>query len=104
MLVVVAVEEGKFDVRCTPVLLKTELRGVELRRAVVRACTEYARTPKGKKMYDFYGGCFNWTAFAKHVPNTICARHGFTKCCQSEDTMIVDADDHLVNDDEIEEN
>lgn len=103
MQTIIVLERDGLDVRAISIRLDTKLSGAELRRAVVKACTEYVQTDEGKKVYGYNCGSFNWADMAVNVPNEICSKYGFTKCEDETADMVVDWDEHLVNDDDIPE-
>ena len=95
---IVAIERDGLNERILTIQLDVLKEGIDLRQAVIDACTEYARTPEGKKLYECNCGCFNWADFESSVPNEICEKHGFVKCKSLDADITVDWDEHLVDD------
>ena len=87
-------------------LLSDELKTEEdIKTAVRNACTDYVSTDTGKHTYEYNCHNFNWADFEMEIPDYFCVKHGFKIIPQPEATitMKVDWDEHLVNDDELEE-
>lgn len=71
----------------------------DIKDAVRKAVHEYLCTEEGRKTYDYNCGCFNWADFETNVPNEICRRYGFKKIKLFTDTIDVDWDEQLADDD-----
>ena len=74
-----------------------------IRQAVVKACTDFVKTDKGKELYDYNCGSFNWADFESEVPNALCEKYGFVKRDTAECSFDVDWDEYLVDDTELGE-
>lgn len=98
MQTIIAIERDGLDERILTIQLETYREGLDLRQAIIDACTEYVQTPEGKKLYEYNCGCFNWADFEASVPNEICEKHGFAKYKSLDADITVGWDEHLVDD------
>lgn len=95
---VCAVEYDGMDTRHLVILLRFLDGPINIIEGVTNACTEYIKTPEGKKIYENNCKSFNWADFEAHVPNEICRHYGFEKSDSILCEMEVNWDEHLVND------
>lgn len=98
---VVVIEQDGINVRTMTINIELLRQNIDIRKAIKAACTEFVQTPEGKRIYEHNCGCFNWADFASSVPAEICEKHGF-RCNQYINNDIeVNWDEHLVDDDEL---
>lgn len=102
---IVAVEHDGLNVRVLAIMVRIldQRPGFDIRQAVKAACLDYVGTEDGRKTYSYNCGCFNWADFACNVPNEICRNHGFERICSDEESMEVDWDEQLINEDDVED-
>ena len=100
--IITAIERDGMDIRILTLVFEVPDNDFNLEQAVRKACTAYCKTEEGKAVYE--GNCqsFNWADFEAEVPNEICQQFGFQKIDSDVDTIEVNWDEHLVNDDELE--
>ena len=73
---------------------------IDLKDAIRNACTEFCQTEEGKLIYSGNANCFNWGDFDIHVPDELCAKHGF-QILQRFDADLVDLHEQLVEESDI---
>lgn len=95
---VCAVEYDGMDTRHLVISLCLLDGPIDIAESVTNACTEYVKTPEGKKIYESNCGSFDWADFEAHVPNEICRHYGFEKSDSVLCEMEVDWDECLVDD------
>lgn len=101
---VVAIERDGFDVRVLTIQFDVPDENFNLEYAVRKAATDYCRTESGRKVYKYNCSWFNWADFDMNVPSEFCEKHGFKKVESGIlSDITVDWDEHLVDDDQIEE-
>lgn len=100
---VVAVERDGLDLRVMSIRFELLKPNLDLKQAVYDACTEFVKTSEqGRTLYSYNCGCFNWADLASSgIPEEICVKHGFRILDDDAADLVVDWDEHLVNDDEI---
>lgn len=69
--------------------------------AMKKAVHAFLCTKEGYAVYQHNCECFNWMDFWDNVPNTICQEYGFEKLDRQQETVNVDWDEHLVDDDAV---
>lgn len=100
---VIAIELDGVNVRAISLQFEVPDKDFDLKGAVYAAATEFCQTEEGRKTYDYNCSCFNWADFDVNVPDEICERHGFKKIKGELADMVVDWDEHLVDDFVMEE-
>ena len=100
---ITAVERDGMRVRILTIQLQYLEAGIDILRAVKDACTEYVQTDEGQAVYRYNCESFNWADFVSNVPNEICEKHGFCRINDDISEIEVNWDEHLVDDDALEE-
>ena len=100
---VVAVERDGLDSRILTLLFEVPGDDFNLEYWVRKAATDYCLTKIGRETYDYNCNYFNWADFASSVPNEFCRKYGFEKIDSCLSDIIVDWDEHLVDDSQIED-
>ncbi len=102
IMTIVATEHDGPDVRALAIniriLDKNGAASFDARSAVRKAVHEYLCTKKGKAVYDYNCGGFNWADFESNVPNRICRKYGFEKIESCTDDLEVSWDEQLADD------
>ena len=100
---VVAIERDGLDFRAVTILCEVPDTNFNLEYAVRKAVTDYVSTEEGRKLYEYNCSSMNWGDFAVAVPNDFCRKYGFEKITSAASDIIVDYDEHLVNDSELDD-
>ena len=98
-----AIERDGFEVRVLSILFDVPDKDFDLLKAAKLAATEYCKTAKGKRTYEYNCSQFNWADFEMSIPNEFCEKYGFKKVDSALADIIVDWDEHLVDDCALEE-
>jgi hypothetical protein len=99
---IIATEHDGLNTRSMSIQIEALQPNLDIRQAVINACTEYVQTPEGKSIYEYNCHCFNWADFVSNVPNSLCEKHGFRRLNDHVSDIEVDWDEHLVNDSALE--
>lgn len=91
-------EGGNVQVHIFPCIVLSGEKDFDLMSAAKEAVEEYLHTQKGKALYEYNCGCFNWGDFWTSLPNSFCRNHGFEKADASLPDICVDHDEHLIDD------
>ena len=76
--------------------------GNDITEAARKAVHAFLCTPEGRDIYLYNCKCFNWMDFWDNVPNAFCQEYGFEKLYSGHETMNVDWDEHLADDNAVE--
>ena len=95
---VIALERDGLEVRAISILFDVPNKDFDLLKAAKSAATDYCKTAEGKRIYEYNCSQFNWADFEMSIPNEFCERYGFKKVDSVLADIIVDWDEHLVDD------
>lgn len=99
----IAIEQDGRETHAISLLFEVPDKDFDLKGAVYAAATEFCQTEEGRRIYDYNCSCFNWADFSVSVPNEFCEKHGFKKVDSVLGDIVVDWDEHIVNDSVLEE-
>ena len=99
----IAIEHDGKETRAISLLFEVPDKDFDLKGAIYAAATEFCQTEEGRRIYDYNCSCFNWADFSVSVPNEFCEKHGFKKVDSVLGDIVVDWDEHIVNDSVLEE-
>ena len=103
IITITAIERDGFDIRTLTIPIQVNDKNINLKEAIQKACTYYAKTEEGRRTYEYNCNLFNWSDFESEVPNEICRMFGFEKMEEHKGDLTVDWDEQLVDESGLEE-
>ena len=100
----IAIEHDGKETRAISLLFEVPDKYFDLKGAIYAAATEFCQTEEGRRIYDYNCCCFNWADFSVSDQNEFCKKYGFIKVDSVLGDIVVDWDEHIVNDSVLEEN
>ena len=100
---IVAVEYDGREMRAISITCEVPNKEFDLVSAIKKASTDFCKTEEGRAVYEYNCSCFNWADFEASVPNSFCEKYGFKKIDFVLSDIVVDWDEHIVDDFELEE-
>jgi len=95
---IVAVEYDGRETMALSISFEVPDNEFDLVVAARKAATDFCKTEAGKAIYEYNCSCFNWADFEMSVPNSFCEKYGFRKVDSVLNDIIVDWDEHVVDD------
>lgn len=95
---IIAIERDGLEIRVLSIMFDVPDKDFDLLQAAKSAATDYCKTAGGKRTYEHNCSQFNWADFEMSIPNEFCEKYGFKKVESVLADIIVDWDEHLVDD------
>ena len=99
---IIAIEYDGKEMRAISISCEVPSSDFDLASAIKKAATDFCRTEEGMAIYDYNCSFFNWADFEVSVPNSFCEKYGFKKIDSALSNIVVDWDEHIVDDFELE--
>jgi len=94
----IAIEYDGREMRAISITCEVPAADFDLVSAARKASTDYCKTEEGQALYEYNCSCFNWADFEMSVPNSFCEKYGFKKIDSVLNDIVVNWDEHLVDD------
>lgn len=95
---IVAIEHDGLDTRVLTIICEVPNAEFDITSAAKAAATKFCLTDEGRQVYEHNCEQFNWADFETNVPASICEKYGFKVVDTALNDVVVDWDEHLVDD------